>query len=128
MYDHVCNWRSLAAVGLAFCKDLQELRLDGNMLSQLNSLAHLPQLTLLDLSQNRLSSLDGLTGCPALTDLIASRNRLSSLQACYGLSLEHVDLSSNHLTDIGGTFTVILTHALSIDENVLSHALIWPDL
>ena len=87
--------------GIQYLLNLDDLRLEGNEISDLSPLAGLTSLTLLHLAGNEISDLTPLAGLTDLTLLVLSGNQVTDLSPLAGLTdLLTLYISSNQISDI----------------------------
>ena len=86
---------------LSSLTSLRRLRLAGNRISDVSSLAGLINLKRLDLPQNQIVDLSPLSSLTGLTELYLHANRISDVSSLAGLiNLEWLDLRVNQIADI----------------------------
>ena len=86
---------------LSSLTSLRRLRLAGNRISDVSSLAGLINLKRLDLPQNQIVDLSPLSSLTGLTELYLHANRISDVSSLAGLiNLEWLDLRVNQIVDI----------------------------
>lgn len=87
--------------GIESFKNITELWLDHNNISDLKPLASLNKLESLELNHNHISDFKPLTNLTNLTLLSLNDNNISDLKPLAGLSnLSYLSLNDNHLSDI----------------------------
>ncbi len=107
--------------GLEYCKNMTELFLGGNQLSDISPLAGLPQLKGLDISDNQLSDISPLAGLTELKGLNLSNNQLSDISLLAGLTqLTNLHLGGNQLSDISPLAGLTQLKRLHLNENQIS--------
>ena len=80
---------------------LQKLQLDNNIITKIEGLGNLTNLTWLDLSFNMITVIEGLDKCTKLTDLTLFQNRITKLGGLEQLTeLQVLSVGSNQLASL----------------------------
>lgn len=131
--------------GIEHLRELRELSLSFNNISDPQPLAELPRLTTLDLSHNNIKSLPQLRSAPYLSYIVLNHNQISdlgwlaleafpilqnislannSLQSVDELatltSLTELNLRSNQIASVTGLSTLTALELLDLGENKIS--------
>lgn len=112
LYLNACNnlFRSVPDIpSLA----LYELRLSGNMITQIPRMNWLYNLRVLDLSNNQLSDIVPLGNCPFLREIYISNNEIKEFSNVYALSVCRqvtvLDMSGNPINGNSNIFKTVGT-------------------
>ena len=108
--------------GLQHARHLKTLSLDNNDISEVGTLAGLPQLTRLSLDANNLSSVAPLEGLTALETLSLADNSISDITPLMPLNrLETLSLADNSISDITPLMPLNRLETLSLSNNTISN-------
>jgi Leucine-rich repeat (LRR) protein len=80
---------------------LNELRVPGARVREIEALARLQNLTTLDISNNHIADIHALANFAHLRTLYASHNEIQSLAGLSGLTVTHYDFSFNRIQELG---------------------------
>ncbi len=104
--------------GLERCRNLRELTLWENAVTDLAPLGALTALTYLDLDHNAISDLGPLAGLTALQSLYVGQNEVSDLGPLAGLTaLETLSASANQISDLGPLAGLASLRRLDVADN-----------
>lgn len=103
------------------CPALEVLKLDGNVLKDVQTLAQLGNLRQLDLSYNHLSNVTPLKDLSVLEELTLFHNKISDVSPLGSLSaLKCLDLRTNMLADITPLKDLVELEMLELSDNNLT--------
>ena len=106
--------------GLEEARNLRELYLDKNQISELLPLANLVHLEVLSLNINRISDLDPLEGLHSLQVLNLNFNQIEHLDPLANLNLRTLRLDHNLISDLSAIATLGSLTFLSLNDNRIS--------
>jgi internalin A len=106
--------------GLEKCKNLTQIKLDKNKISDIKALKDLTNLGSLDLSGNAIKDIAPLANLKGLQFIDLSYNQVEKLEPLGGLtSLTSLYLGGNAIKDIGPLVTLTKLWTLSLPKNQL---------
>mmetsp|Transcript_27159 Transcript_27159/g.45489 ORF Transcript_27159/g.45489 Transcript_27159/m.45489 type:complete len:490 (-) Transcript_27159:2412-3881(-) len=106
---------------------IQELRLDQNKISKIESLSGCVNLRKLDVSFNNLEALSGLNGLQNLRELKVSNNSIKTLTHLKALpSIKELDVSNNQIRTLNGLNQLPTLEVLRADHNFIAELKIAP--
>ncbi|MCK9223839.1 MAG: protein phosphatase 1 regulatory subunit 42 [Candidatus Muirbacterium halophilum] len=96
------NQTSLISLnGLEFCKNLENIDLSNNDISDISALSALTSVKALNLSGNKISDITSLANLSTINSLNLSGNGISDITSLAGLSnLENLSLSNTNISDL----------------------------
>ena len=107
--------------GLQYAKNLSELYLDSNNISNISPLSGMANLRLVDLSGNQISDLRPLSGLTKLTLLCIQCNQVSDLSPLSRMTnLTSLSLDDNQISDISPLSGLTNLTWLTLGENQIS--------
>ena len=106
---------------LRYMKNLTDLYLNDNQISDLAPLSGLSKLHWLDLSNNLVSDLTPLSGLPYLSVLLLSENQIQNLMPLSNLiNLRILDLHNNEISDLTHLSDLMSLTNLDIRDNLIN--------
>ena len=108
--------------GLEYCKNLKELWLGGNNISDISPLSNLTDLRWVGLWGNNISDISPLSNLTDLTQLHIQNNNISDISALSNLTnLELLELYNNNISDISALSNLTNLLKLWLGHNNISN-------
>ncbi|MCX5644140.1 MAG: leucine-rich repeat domain-containing protein [Phycisphaerae bacterium] len=112
------NRKIASLVGLEYAKNLSDLVLEGNQISDVSPLAGLIGLRRLELNSNQVKDITPLSSLIGLTRLGLYENRVDSLKRLFALVLlESLELRHNKLTNLDGLSGLVSLKVAELGAN-----------
>ena len=108
--------------GLEFATQLEEIRCNNNLISDLSPLAELSRLRVIEFRQNVITDLSPVAGLINLNWLIVNHNLITDLSPIEGLiGLEGLEISHNAISDLSPLAGLIKLRYIWMSENPLGN-------
>jgi Leucine-rich repeat (LRR) protein len=106
---------------VASLTSLESLSLGDNQISDVSLLASLSNLNYLTLNDNQISDVSSLASLTSLEDLFLYRNQISDVSLLASLSnLNYLNLNENQISDVSSLASLTSLEILSLDYNQIS--------
>ncbi|MCX8093404.1 MAG: leucine-rich repeat domain-containing protein [Candidatus Goldbacteria bacterium] len=115
------NSKNITSIqGMQYFKNLQELEMYDNQISDISPLSGLTKLRYLNLSNNKISDISALSGLTDLYSLNLANNQISNITSLSSLTnLIYLTLSNNTISDITSLSDLLKLQELYLSNNLI---------